>query len=93
MRRKIVCVILLIVPVLLFINGWQAYRYYDLKKNIEELERVQYELFEDNKKAIAAIAVLNSPARIAKIAEELGMEKAEVDRIIRVVFQKGGEEK
>jgi cell division protein FtsL len=93
MRRKVVCVILLIVPVLLFINGWQAYRYYDLKKNIEELERVQYELFEDNKKAIAAIAVLNSPARIAKIAEELGMEKAEVDRIIRVVFQKGGEEK
>lgn len=87
MNRKSLYSLLLIVPVLLFVNGWQAYRYHALEKEIEELEQVQSELFEENKKAIAAISVLNSPARIAAIAEELDMEKAELDRIIRVVFQ------
>ncbi|MFP4441678.1 MAG: septum formation initiator family protein [Spirochaetia bacterium] len=87
MSRKSFYSLLLIVPVLLFLNGWQAYRYYALEKEIDELEQVQNQLFEENKKAIAAISVLNSPARIAEIARELDMEKAELDRIIRVVFQ------
>lgn len=73
------------IPLMLGLYAYQAKRYLDLTKEIQELEYKQEKLIEDNKKLVSEISVLSNAERIEKIAvEELGMHKAEKDDIIRV---------
>ena len=80
-----VCVLVLLIPCMLFLYGFQAIRYSKLKLEIKALEQKQEMLIEENKKIVNDISVLSSADRIEKMAvEELGMHKAQADDIVRV---------
>ncbi len=76
MKRSdiVLWLVLALVPVLLFANTWQAYRYNRLSRAISAVYDEQHELVERNKRHLAGIAALRSPARIDELARnELGL--------------------
>lgn len=84
---KIILIVLFTVsiPFMLGVFAFQAKRYTDLTKEVQDLESKQEKLIEENKRLVSEISVLSSAERIERIAvEELGMHKAESDDIIRV---------
>jgi len=94
MRRPLIVLLVLLVPVLLFANVLQAFRYGTLERRVRELEREQIALIEENKKAILAISVLTSPRRIGELAEnELGLERIAPESVTRLQIsrERGGE--
>lgn len=73
------------IPLLLLIYGSQSAKSGELSREVWALERREDMLIEQNKKLVADISVLSSSARIEDIAKnELGMQKASRDEIIRV---------
>ncbi|MCR4822721.1 MAG: cell division protein FtsL [Treponema sp.] len=75
----------ILIPLLLIVDAFQAHRYSKLKSEIEKLEAKQVEIVEQNRKLISDISLLSSSDRIEKIAEtELGMHKAKSEDIVRV---------
>jgi len=91
MRRSVVALLVLLVPVLLFANVAQAFRYGRLERRIEELESEQRALIEENKRAILAISVLTSPRRVGRLAEdELGLERITPESVVRLRTEREG---
>jgi cell division protein FtsL len=89
MRRWYLLLLIVLIPVVAFANVWQVFRYKQLENCIKQLEAVQKEYIEKNKRLIAGIAVLQSPRRLEEIArEELGLSKLEPGRIIRIFIPK-----
>lgn len=87
MSKRVLVLIFLTLPVFLFLNVWQVYRYKNLENTIEHLEEEQQEWVEKNKRLIAGIAVLSSPERLAKLAEEdLDLEELPPGRLIRILL-------
>lgn len=85
MRRSTLVTLVVLVPVLLFANVFQAYRYTRLEQRLRVLERDQSALIEENKRAILAITVLSGPDRVGDLARgELGLERIEPDQVIRL---------
>lgn len=85
MTRKLTALLVLLIPVLLFANVVQAFRYSQLDREISQLEREQRDLLEENKRIILAIALLSSPQRIGELAEdELGLQRIENQSITRM---------
>lgn len=83
--KMFICIIVLTVPLMLCLYAVQAREFSILTNEIQELERKQEKLIEENKKLVKDIAILSSAERIEKSAvEELGMHKAEADDIVRV---------
>ena len=84
-KKILLFILALSIPVMLYLYAIQAKRYTDLERDLRDLERKQSELIEQNKKLVSDISVLSSADRIEKIAvEELGMHKAEAEDIVRV---------
>ncbi len=93
MSRRFTIALVILVPILLFANALQAYRYNRLEQEITSLEREQLALIEENKRAILAISVLSSPQRVGPLAEEeLGLERPDEERIIRMRTVSPGDE-
>jgi cell division protein FtsL len=85
MRRSILSGLIVLIPILLFVNVFQSVRYSRLERHIAELEAEQRELIEQNKRAILAISVLTSPDRIGGLAEqELELERVDPSRLLLV---------
>lgn len=85
MKRPLLALLIILVPILLFANVVQAFRYGRLERRVQELEREQLALIEENKRAILAISVLTSPDRIGELAEDvLGLERIEPSAVTRV---------
>lgn len=85
MSRRIVLLLIVAVPVLLFVNVFQAYRYSQIEQEIDRLQNEQRALIEENKRAILAISVLSSPQRIGPLAEnELGLNRVDGSDIVRM---------
>lgn len=83
--KIIACAAVVMIPLLLALDAFQAKRYAKLQKELDALEAKQQELVEDNKKLISDISVLSSSDRIENLAEnELGMHKAKSEDIVRV---------
>jgi cell division protein FtsL len=81
----------LVLGGLLFLNTWQGYRFETLKRDVQAMEAEQRDWLEQNKKLVAAVAVLSSPERIQRIAEgELGLKKLERSALATVVIPAGG---
>ena len=92
MSRRITIALVILVPILLFANALQAYRYNQLERDVARLEREQASLIEENKQAILAISVLSSPERVGPIAEDdLGLERPDEGDIIRMRPTPAGE--
>jgi predicted negative regulator of RcsB-dependent stress response len=78
---------------LFFTNTWQGYRYQSLDREVGALEQVQKDWLEKNKKAIAALAVLSSPARVVSIAvHRLGLKRLERREVIELRLEDGKDE-
>jgi len=92
-RSKILIVLSVItIPVLLFLNTWQGFKYERTNAEIRNFEYEQKEWFEENKKMLAVISVYSSPARVKKIAEEnsdLSIQKAGQAVIIKFSAEEG----
>lgn len=87
MKRWYLLLLIAIVPTVVFVHTWQVFKYKQLENEIERLQEEEKELVEQNKRLIAGIAVLRSPRRLEKIAqEELGLSKLEAGRLIRVLL-------
>jgi cell division protein FtsL len=81
----------LVLGGLLFLNTWQGYRFEALKRNVQQLEAEQRDWLEQNKKLVAAVAVLSSPQRIQRLAEgQLGLKKLERSAVSTVLLPAGG---
>jgi cell division protein FtsL len=75
MKKLVVLLFAVSVPVLLGFKIWQVQRTQALLERIETMDQQQREWLEKNKKLLSAIAVFRSPARIEKLArEKLGLE-------------------
>ena len=80
-----VLLLIVAIPVLLFANAFQAYRYSQIEREIDRLQIEQQALIEENKRAILAISVLSSPQRIGPLAEnELGLTRVDGSDIVRM---------
>jgi cell division protein FtsL len=83
----------LVLGGLLFLNTWQGYRFERLKREAQQLEAEQRDWLEQNKKLVAALAVLASPRRIESIAvTELGLKRLQPSELATVVAPRGGHE-
>lgn len=84
-------ILLLLIPLLLFAQLWQSYRYQVLMADVDRLEEEQESAYERNKAGWAAAAAISSPERIQTLAQdELGLEKLKEGRLIRVLSASSG---
>jgi cell division protein FtsL len=92
-RRYIALTCIIVLPVALFLNVWQSFRYETLEREVGQLEEEQRDMIEENKRLIAGIAVLRSPARIQSLAEsELELERGFPARTVYVRINTGRED-
>ena len=70
LKKVFITISIIIIPVLLFLNTWQGFKYERIGVEIRSLEHEQKEWFEENKKMLAAISVFSSPSRVRQIIEE-----------------------
>jgi len=86
MRQRILIYLAVItIPIFLAINAWQSHRYTALSREISRLEEAQGEWVESNKRLLAGITVLSSPARIERIARtELELRKIKPENVLQI---------
>ncbi len=88
MKRTLLLAMALLVPVLLFLNAWQGFRYYSLSTEVAELEKRQVAIVEKNMETLARIAYERSPRRIEeRAAGEPGLAPIDSSRTTRVVVE------
>ena len=87
MRKLLFSLLLASVPLLLMLQVLQAYRYVVATEEIADLESLQEERLEENRRLVAGIAVFDSPERVYGVAvDSLGLEAADPDKVLQVRF-------
>ena len=92
-KSLLIALAVLSVPLLLFLNVWQSFRYERLAAEIRNYEYEQKEWFEENKRMLTSLSVYSSPARVKKIADEspdLEIQKPGQAIILRFVSEDEG---
>jgi cell division protein FtsL len=91
MRRFLLLYFLaLTLPLFFGIALWQSGKYTALQREVRNLEVVQEEWIESNKRLIAGIALYSSPDRIEHIAaEELGLTRKQPEEILQIKIEGG----
>ena len=85
MRRTFRLLLIITIPAFVFVNIYQTYRYQTAGQTVTLLENHEKSWLEQNKRLIAGIAVLSSPARIAQIAtSKLGLKQQGLEPTLRV---------
>ncbi len=85
MKKKLLLLLVLSVPVILYFNVWQALRFHNVETEIDLLENKQDEWIEANKKVIIGIEVLGAPSRINDLANDMeNMSRREFPAAIRI---------
>ena len=69
-KKILFFLVVISVPVLLFMNVRQSYKYERLSSEIESYELEQKEWLEENKRMLSTYSVFSSPARVQKLTEE-----------------------
>jgi len=91
-RYALLYFIVLTIPFLLGVVAWQSVRYTELEKDVRRLEAAQEDWISNNKKLIAAIAVLSSSSRIRQIAvNDLSLVKVRPEDVLQVRIDGDGE--
>jgi cell division protein FtsL len=89
-RRILLYVLILTIPLCLGAAAWQSVRYTELTWEIEKLESLQEEWVENNKRLIAGIAVLSSSERIENIArKDLGLVRKTPEEVLQIKITGG----
>jgi len=84
-RYALLYFIVLTIPFLLGVVAWQSVHYTELEKDVRRLEAAQEDWISNNKKLIAAIAVLSSSSRIRQIAvNDLSLVKVRPEDVLQV---------
>jgi hypothetical protein len=87
MRRVLVSLAIISIPVLMMLQVLQGYRYTVAIEEMDGLETVQQDKLEENKRILAGIAVYDAPTRIYQVAEEsLGLTVADPENVLQVIF-------
>jgi len=85
MRKILRLLLIASIPVFVFMNVYQSYLYQKLDRSVTNLESQEKAWLENNKRVIAGIAVLRSPARIDQIArDQLKLTQQLLDPVLRV---------
>lgn len=86
MVRKIIIGLMIIsIPFSISLSVYRVYAYQTLEREVERLKEEQSDLFEQNKRMIANIAIVSSPARIEELAEEeLNLSRTASERRMRI---------
>ncbi len=85
MRRAVLLVLLVSVPVLLMLQVLQAYRYVLATEELGALEQLQMERLDENRRLLAGIAVFRSPERLFEVSSEaLELRSAEPENVVQV---------
>lgn len=91
MKRVILFIAVLCVPLGFFISAWQAYSWQQLTRELEAKDMRQKEILENNKRLLALLAKEQSPALVVERAQaELGMTWPVQDQIRILKIQKSG---
>lgn len=92
MRKKILCVfITLTVPLFLYMNVWQSYKFTSNYFEVKGLISTQERLISSNNVLLNRVAVLQSPVRVVESAmTEMVLMPVDEDDIVRVEVVKGG---
>lgn len=89
MRRLWFSLMLISIPLLIFLQILQGYRYTVALEEIDSLEAMQLEKLEKNRKVLAGIAVYDAPTRIYRVARDsLNLEEAEPENVLQIVLPK-----
>lgn len=92
MNRKLLLFCAATLPLFLMAVVVQTIQYQDLKREVAAREREQDLWVEKNRKVLAGVTVLRSPARIEALAEEdPGLQVVGADRSVKVRFPAGQE--
>lgn len=87
MKRWVVVFMVLSVPLFISMNVWQSLRYDQMQNDLVVLEEQQRERLEEHRKLMVGAALLDSPERIDRLAEEyLGLQKAQPEDIVQISF-------
>ena len=82
MRKIILLFIVASIPGVIFLTIRQVNNYNQVDNEVHSLILDQRELFEQNKRMVANLSILNSPGRIDDLAENtLGLEKVDIDTV------------
>jgi hypothetical protein len=87
MRRVLVSLAIISIPVLMMLQVLQGYRYRVAIEEMDGLETVQQDRLEENIRILAGISVYDAPTRIYQVAEEsLGLTEADPENVLQVIF-------
>ncbi len=90
MKMSVLLSLAALIPALLFANVYQGFRFEQQEREIGRLQRLQHERFEENKRSITGITMLQSPTRLRRIAlEDLELELVGPERIITIELTPG----
>lgn len=86
MKKKFLCVLVTFtVPLFLYLNVWQSYRFTSQYFEVKGLISTQERLISDNSLLLNRVAVLQSPTNIAKSAkDELLLVPVEESDVVRI---------
>ncbi len=87
MRRVLVSLALISVPLLMMLQVLQGYRFAVAIEETQVSEAQQLDKLEENKRILAGIAVYDAPERIYQVAEKsLGLREADPESVLLVRF-------
>ncbi|MBN2735469.1 MAG: hypothetical protein JXR70_00720 [Spirochaetales bacterium] len=87
MKKMLLVLIVLLVPVFTFLEIWRVYDFKKLQKEIDTLQKEQVMALEENKDVLRDIAVNSSPKRIYDLAKnKLGLEKRDSHETRKIEF-------
>ena len=90
MKKIMILILVVTIPVFLSFEVWQVFRYRSLKQEALTLEAQQKDWLERNKKILANISLFSSPERIEKLSEEtLGLERIDASRVLTIKLSGG----
>ncbi len=88
-KRTVFVLLALSVPLMVFLTVHQVYSYQALEQQVRDMKKEQADLFEKNKRMIANIAIMSSPARIEEIArEKLELKPLDSEKKLRIIVKR-----
>lgn len=87
MRRVLVSLVLISVPLLMMLQVLQGYHFAVAVEETQASEEQQLDKLEENKRILAGIAVYDAPERIYQVAEKsLGLAESDPENVLLVRF-------
>jgi low affinity Fe/Cu permease len=92
-KRIVILLAVCTVPLFLFVNAWQVFRFNEALDDVRRLEERQRTLLESNKNVLVGIEVLSSPSRIDDLAAQIeAIEKKDAGSRVLVRIEAPEEE-